>query len=84
MNSEYTKYSLDQLKNWMYDVTDGEASPQEIYDVIKGVVDEQYCHHKLYTNRCYELLALLNGNGTGHIQAYDDYKSKTDKVVRSC
>ena len=82
MNSEYTKYSLDQLKNWMYDVTDGEASPQEIYDVIKGVVDEQYCHHKLYTNRCYELLALLNGNGTGHIQAYDDYKSKTDKVIK--
>jgi hypothetical protein len=71
---DYKKYSLKQLKEWMHDaISSAEASPQEIYDVIKGVVEEQYHYFKHHTGRCYELLALLNGNGRGHIQAYDDY-----------
>ena len=76
MDFNYKKYSLEQLENWVHDAVSGEASPQEIYDVIKGVVDEQYHYHKHHTGRCYELLALLNGNGKGHIQAYDDFLSK--------
>ena len=50
----------------------GEATPQEIYDVIKKTVEEQYYCYKNHTSRAYELLALLNGNGKGHIEAYDD------------
>ena len=69
----YKKYSLEKLEEWIHDTLNGDATPQEIYDVIKGVVDEQYHYHKLHASRCYELLALLNGNGRGHIQAYDDY-----------
>jgi hypothetical protein len=70
----YKKYSLENLENWMHDaISSAEATPQEIYDVIKGVVEEQYYYFKHHTSRCYELLALLNGNGKGHIQAYDDY-----------
>ena len=70
---DYKKYSLKQLKEWMHDaISSAEASPQEIYDVIKGVVEEQYHYFKHHTGRCYELLALLNGNGAGHIQAYDN------------
>jgi hypothetical protein len=76
MDFNYKKYSLEQLENWVHDSVNGDASPQEIYDVIKGVVDEQYHYHKHHTGRCYELLALLNGNGKGHIQAYDDFLSK--------
>ena len=76
MDFNYKKYSLEQLENWVHDAVNGEASPQEIYDVIKGVVDEQYHYHKHHTGRCYDLLALLNGNGKGHIQAYDDFLSK--------
>ena len=76
MDFNYKKYSLEQLENWVHDSVNGEASPQEIYDVIKGVVDEQYHYHKHHTGRCYDLLALLNGNGKGHIQAYDDFLSK--------
>ena len=76
MDFNYKKYSLEQLENWVHDAVNGDASPQEIYDVIKGVVDEQYHYHKHHTGRCYELLALLNGNGKGHIQAYDDFLSK--------
>ena len=69
----YKKYSLENLENWLHDaLSSAEATPQEIYDVIKNVVDEQYHHHKLQASRCYELLALLNGEGKGHIQAYDD------------
>jgi hypothetical protein len=76
MDFNYKKYSLEQLENWVHDSVNGDASPQEIYDVIKGVVDEQYHYHKHHTGRCYDLLALLNGNGKGHIQAYDNFLSK--------
>jgi hypothetical protein len=70
----YKKYSLERLEEWMHDaISSAEASPQEIYDVIKRVVEEQYYYHKHHTGRCYDLLALLNGNGKGHIKAYDDY-----------
>jgi hypothetical protein len=61
---DYKKYSLENLEKWMRDaLTAAEATPEEIYDVIKGVVDEEYHYHKHQTSRCYDLLALLNGNG---------------------
>ncbi len=72
-NFDYKKYSLEKLEEWIHDTLNGDATPQEIYDVIKRVVDEQYHYHKHHASRCYELLALLNGNGRGHIEAYDDY-----------
>ena len=69
----YKKYSLEQLENWIYDsLSAAEASPQEIYDVIKKTVEEQYYTYKHRTGQAYELLALLNGNGKGHIKAYDE------------
>jgi hypothetical protein len=80
---DYKKYSLEQLETWVHDAVSGDASPQEIFDVIKGVVDEQYHYHKHNTGRCYELLALLNGNGRGHIQAYDEYKGSSVSSVES-
>jgi len=68
MDFDYKKYSLERLEEWIYDaISSAEASPQEIYDVIKRVVEEQYYHHKHHTGRCYDLLALLNGNGKGHL-----------------
>ena len=72
MDFDYKKYSLEQLDNWMHDaMSAGEATPQEIYDVIKSVVEENYYTYKEQTSKAYELLALLNGNGKGHIKAYD-------------
>jgi hypothetical protein len=74
MDFDYKKYSLENLENWIHDALSlAEASPQEIYDVIKNVVDENYHIHKLHASRCYELLALLNGNGKGHIKSWDDF-----------
>ena len=73
MNKQYTEYSLSQLENWVYDaLSSAEASPQEIYDVIKKTVEESYYHHKHHTGLAYELLALLNGNGKGHISSYEN------------
>jgi len=81
MDFDYKKYSLDKLETWVRDaLTSSEATPQEIYDTIKGVVNEEYHYFKHYTSRCYELLALLNGNGVGHIQAFDDYLKSENKL----
>ena len=52
----YKKYSLENLENWMYDaMSSAEASPQEIYDVIVGVVKDNY-----YV----KVLGILSGKNT--------------------
>jgi hypothetical protein len=66
----YKKYSLEQLENWMHDaMSAGEASPQEIYDTIRKVVEENYYHHKHHVSQAYELLTLLHRNNG---QSYED------------
>jgi hypothetical protein len=78
---DYKKYSLEQLENWMHDAMScGDATPQEIYDVIIGVVKDNYYIYKKQASQAYKLLALLNGNGKGHIEAFDDC---VDKIL-SC
>lgn len=75
-NFDYKKYSLENLETWVTDaLTSAEASPQEIYDTIRRVVEEEYYCFKNHTSRCYELLALLNGNGKGHLSCDKDDKS---------
>ena len=73
---DYKKYSLENLENWIHDaMSAGEATPQEIYDVIVGVVKENYYTYKQKTSEAYELLALLN-SGIGN-NKYQDYLNKT-------
>jgi len=79
--TDYKKYSLGQVENFLYDAMSTEATPQEIYDVIKGVVEDNYYTYKAQTEKAYELLALLNGNGKGHIPAYDEYIEKKENTV---
>ena len=84
---DYKKYSLENLENWMHDALScSEATPQEIYDVIKNVVDENYCIYKNHTERCYELLALLNGNGNFNLSEVlgerEYYEGKVDDGMR--
>ena len=70
---DYKKYALGQLENFLHDCMNAETTTaQEIYDVIKSVVEDNYYTYKNSASQAYELLALLNGNGKGHIQAYDD------------
>jgi hypothetical protein len=91
---DYKKYSLENLENWLQDaISCSEAAPEEIYNVIKRVVEENYYIHKDHTERCYELLALLNGNGKRFLQdvefektleseGYDWTPLTEDKVVK--
>ena len=82
MTFDYKKYSLEQLKEWVDNaILSSEASPQKIYDVIKNSVDENYHYFKHHTGRCYDLLCLLNGNGKGHIPAYDEYLEKKENLA---
>jgi hypothetical protein len=78
----YKKHSLEQVKTWVRDaLVSAEVSPQEIYDTIKGIVNEEYHYFKHHTGRCYDLLTLLNGNGRGHIPAYDEYVEKKENLI---
>jgi hypothetical protein len=62
MTFDYKKYSLENLENWLYDaLNSAEASPQEIYDTIKGVVKENYDLYKKLADNSSDLLELLNG-----------------------
>ena len=60
---DYKKYSLENLENWLHDaISSGEATPDEVYDVILKVVRESYYYHKHHASQAYELLSKLNGN----------------------
>jgi hypothetical protein len=78
--TDYKKYALGQVENFLYDAMSSGATPQEIYDTIRGVVEDNYYTYKKCASEAYELLALLNGNGKGHIQAYDDYLEKGENL----
>lgn len=73
--TDYKKYALGQVENFLYDAMSTDATSAEIYDVIKGVVQDNYYTYKAQTEKAYELLALLNGNGVGHLTCDKDDKS---------
>lgn len=75
MTSDYKKYSLGQVENFLYDAMSTDATPQEIYDVIRGVVEDNYYTYKHQASQAYELLGLLNGNGVGHLTCDEDNTS---------
>jgi hypothetical protein len=70
--TDHKNYSLKQVENFLYDAMSSGATPQEIYDVIKGAVQDNYYTYKKSAAEAYELLALLNGNGVGHLTCDKD------------
>jgi hypothetical protein len=70
--TDYKKYALGQVENFLYDAMSTNATAQEIYDVIRGVVEDNYYTYKKCASEAYELLALLNGNGEGHLTCNKD------------
>jgi len=81
---DYKKYSLENLEKWMSDaLLSSEATPQEIYDIIRGVVHEEYHYFKHQTGRCYELLALLGGtnNLQEQVKAHGELWEKEDACM---
>jgi len=78
--TDHKDYSLKQVENFLYDAMSADATAQEIYDVIKGVVADNYYVYKNATQKAYDLLALLNGNGEENIS---DAISRGNKVHQS-
>jgi hypothetical protein len=72
----YKKYSLEHLENWIHDAINcDDVTPDEIYDLIVGVVDETLEYHKTYLDKSVKLLSLLKGNreiDLGH-EPYDGW-----------
>ena len=79
--TDYKKYALGQVENFLYDAMSSGATPAEIYDVIKGVVEDNYYTYKKCTSEAYELLGLLNGNGEGHIGDWEEPSQYTDEEL---
>lgn len=65
--TDYKKYALEKLEEWIHDcLSSGDATPQEIYDTIKGVVKESQEYHRKNERTATELLDLLNGTSYIH------------------
>lgn len=80
MNSDYKNYALENLKTWVQDaITTSGASTQEVFNTIKEAVREEYCIYKDNASKCYELLALLNGNDEFHLTCDKDDPSEECK-----
>ena len=78
--TDYKKYSLENLENWLYDAMScGDATPQEIYDTIIKVVKDEYYTYKKRASESYELLSLLNGFGKSQ---YDTSFIDTSDILR--
>ena len=86
--TNYKKYSLGQVENFLYDAMGAaEATPQEIYDVIVGVVKDNYYTHQKQASDAHELFVLLNGGGKKNIDEHDDFmppSGDSDTELEEC
>lgn len=60
--TEYKKYALSQVENFLYDAMSAEATPQEIYDTIRDAVQDNLNVYTKSADQARELLSLLNGH----------------------
>lgn len=58
--SEYKNYSLENLREWINDSLESEATVDEIYLTIVNTVKERNRYHKSCVNTGEELLRKLN------------------------
>jgi hypothetical protein len=93
MTSDYKKYSLEKLQDWVHDAMNSDASPHEIYSAIREAVREDYYYHKDCISRASGLLELLSGHRpvkdeseVNKWDAWEEYyypeEHKKDKVKR--
>jgi lipopolysaccharide assembly outer membrane protein LptD (OstA) len=59
--TEYKKYALRQVENFLYDAMSAEATPQEIYDTIRDAVQDNLNVYTKSADQARQLLNLLNG-----------------------
>jgi hypothetical protein len=60
--TDYKKYALGQVENFLYDAMSSGATPHEIYDTIRGVVQDNLIAYTKSADQARELLNLLNGH----------------------
>ena len=84
MTTDHKDYALKQVENFLYDAMSADATAQEIYDVIKGVVEDNYNVYKNATEKAHELLGLLNGNGEQHISDAISRGNKVHQAIDDC
>jgi hypothetical protein len=60
--TDYKKYALGQLENFLYDAMSAEATPQEIYDTIRDAVQDNLNVYTKSADQARKLLSLLNGH----------------------
>ena len=57
--SNYTKYSLDSLREWVDDAMSTDATPEQIVEVIVSELQENVDYHMGQMNKNAETIALL-------------------------
>lgn len=71
--TDYKKYSLENLENWLHDALScDEASPHEIYSVIRKVVQDEYNYHKEQSQKCLGVLELMSGHRPINLEINDE------------
>jgi hypothetical protein len=85
MTSDYKKYSLDKLQEWVHDAMNSNASPHEIYSAIREAVREDYYYHKDCVSRASGLLELLSGHRpvAGNITLHCDKDDKSPECQKA-
>jgi hypothetical protein len=78
--TDYKKYALGQVENFLYDAMSTDATPQEIYDVIKGVVQDNLEVYTKSADQARELLSLLNGHrSVDFVEEHSEYYYDFDR-----
>lgn len=82
--TDYKKYALGQVENFLYDAMSAEATPQEIYDTIRDTVQDNLNVYTKSADQARELLSLLNGHRSvdlEHSEHYYDYNRNKPELV---
>ena len=76
MDLDYKKYSLEKLEDWICDVVDGEATPDEIADVIYTAINNSINYHQKCLDRSREILIKLGGVPNDNFDLNKSYSNK--------
>ena len=79
--TDYKKYALGQLENFLYDAMSAEATPQEIYDTIRDAVQDNLNVYTKSADQARELLSLLNGHRPVDFGGWEIELQYTDKEL---
>jgi hypothetical protein len=79
--TNYKKYALGQVENFLYDAMSAEATPQEIYDTIRDAVQDNLNVYTKSADQARKLLSLLNGHRPVDFGGWEIELQYTDKEI---